>query len=204
MKRRAFELTLLLLVLVGGVLAWKSDRERARLGETYRRLTRITGELPIGDPTKVHLRALETGEPLHYAWRIYYPPGYNQLLVLGNESQSTNVLTAPGEFIIRLKFKEGDDGRLAYYAHLPGSTTWHYGDKPLADFLRGRWDQILVEQMGSDGVVALDPNKPDVLLRLSLPGPLLDEARRDLNPATLNQLVPELLHLNIGPPKLQK
>lgn len=74
MMRRLPDLILILALMVGGVVAWKADRERGRLAAEHARLARMTGDLPIIDPARVHLLALETGEPLHQAWRIYLPP----------------------------------------------------------------------------------------------------------------------------------
>lgn len=200
MRRRAFDLILVLAIVVGGGLAWTSGQERSRLTREHARLARATGDLAIGDPKQIHLVALDTGEPLNFAWRAYFPPGYDQLLGMGKGRQSTNLLTGPGESISRLRIRENESGNLEYYASFSGGGSWwSYGDKALADLLRGRWDQVRVEQLGSDGVASLDPSKPGVLLRLILPEAMQDEARRKLDPATIDQYVPELLQIQLGP-----
>lgn len=201
MQRRTFDLIVVLAIITGGVLAWTSGRERSRLTREHARLVQVVGDLPIGDPKQVHIRALDTGEPLHFAWRTYVPPGYNQLLVLGKGRQSTNLLACLGESIYRLRLRENEAGNLEFYAGCSGGgTRWTYGDKALADLLRGRWDQVRVEQLGSDGVASLDPSKSGVMLRLTLPDSIQDEAREKLDPSTIDLYVPVLPELRIGPP----
>jgi hypothetical protein len=74
MKHRVLDLYLLIAALIGGTLAWQTGRERSRLSEKYDEPARVTGDLPIADASKVHVRALDTGDPMHFAWRVYYPP----------------------------------------------------------------------------------------------------------------------------------
>src|SRR6185436_11697936 len=80
MKQRVLNLFLILVAVLGGLLAWQSGRERGRLQAECARLLAITGDLSIDDPSKVYIRALDTREPLHFAWRVYLPPNYQQIL----------------------------------------------------------------------------------------------------------------------------
>ncbi len=57
MSRRVVDGFLLALVLIGGTLAWHTGRERGRLTQHYERLVRMVGDLPIKDPSKVHVLA---------------------------------------------------------------------------------------------------------------------------------------------------
>ncbi len=70
MTRKMFDRFLLRVVLAEGVVAWQTGRERIRLTERHSQLVRVTGDFPIIDPTRVRVRALDTGEPLHFAWRV--------------------------------------------------------------------------------------------------------------------------------------
>ena len=65
MKHRVFDWLVLVLVLIGGVLAWQSGRERSRLSIMYAGMVRKAGDLRIKDATKVHVQALETGSRLN-------------------------------------------------------------------------------------------------------------------------------------------
>jgi hypothetical protein len=77
MKHKILDVILLLAVLIGRVLAWRTGEERGRLTERHRRLAQVTGDLPIEDPSKVYVLALETGERLHYTRRVYCPTAVN-------------------------------------------------------------------------------------------------------------------------------
>ena len=87
-EARAFDLILLLVALSGGLLALQNGRQLRQLRAEYERLSTITGDLPISDASKVHVRALETGERLHFAWRVYLPANYRA--VVSNASGSSS------------------------------------------------------------------------------------------------------------------
>lgn len=201
MKHTIFDLLLILAIAVGGALAWQTGRERVRLAETHRRLAQVTGDLPIDDPSKVYVMALETGEPLHFAWRVYYPGNYRSILTHNAGSRSTTTTSKPAEFIARVRVREDGRGRLESYTHFSGgSSNMTLGDGGLADLLRGRWGEVRVEQLGAGGVAAIDPDGSAVLLRLTLPDSIRDEALKTLDPHIIGRHVPVLLDLQLGPP----
>jgi hypothetical protein len=204
MKLRIIDLLLVAVAAAGGVLAWQSGRERGRLGAIYERLERKTGDLAVGDPSMVYFRALETGDPRHFAWRVYYPPNFRQVWrqSWGGESSSSN--TSAQEFIARVRFREGDSGNLELYtSYAGGSSRTGLGDPQMAAFLRERWGRLRVEQVGSSGLVALPPDRPATILRLTMPDDMAEEARRVLATHHLGRHVPEvfLLELNPAPPR---
>lgn len=200
MKHRAFDLFLLIVVIIGGALAWQTGRERSRLSERHARLARITGDLPIADASRVHVQALETGEPMHYAWRIYYPPSYKAILGNSDGDWSTSWSSSSSEFIARVVFRQDDEGLLQVYTHFSGgSSQSSLGDEALAKLLCDRWGKIRVEQLGSPHLATLGPNQPAILLRLTLPDDLRAEARKLLSPYDRERYVPVLFELNLGP-----
>src|SRR3954447_22163269 len=127
MKHRILDVILLLTVLIGGVLAWQTGRERGRLAERHRHLARVTGDLPIEDPSKVYVLALDTGEELHYAWRIYFPRNARLIVTDNAGSQSSSWSSTPAEFIARVRIREDDQRRFeVYYRFLSGSSRWSF------------------------------------------------------------------------------
>jgi hypothetical protein len=197
--RKAVDVLLLLVVLCGGIMAWQTGRERRRLAGTYNRLARIAGDLSITDPSKVHVLALETGEPLHFAWRIYVPPNYTLHLTSGMGGQSSSWSSGSSEFIARVRFREGESGTLEVYSHVAGgSSAMGIGTPALAELLRGHWDRVAVEQSGRSGLTAIDPKKPELLLRLTLPDGLAKEAGKTLSSYEQENLVPVFYQLKLG------
>ncbi len=203
--RRIIELSLLIAVVIGGFLAWRSGRERARLRTDYDRLTRTVGDLTIGDASKLHLRAVETGGPLHFAWHLYLPPNYLLVVKTASGGSSSTVSSEPRDFIARVRFREDDAGRLQVHTSFGSSSgRSSLGDRPLADLLRGRWSGILVERPGVAETAVIEPGKPTVLLRLTLPEDLREAARgilpvrpREGEPLVLYEII-----LNPDPSKL--
>ncbi|HEU5117546.1 MAG TPA: hypothetical protein VFT74_12955, partial [Isosphaeraceae bacterium] len=172
MIRRLLDLILIVLILVGGYRSWQSSQERDRLRDTHKRLARITGVLPITDPSRVHVVALETGDPMHFAWRFYVPEKYN-MRVADNQGSSSSWSSNAAEFIGRVRFREDDQGRLEIHEHMKFSSgRSNLGSKELTRLLHGRWDQLRVEQFGAPEMAVLDADESAVLLRLSLPDDL--------------------------------
>jgi hypothetical protein len=200
MKLRIPDLLLLLVVLIGAVPAWQTSWERSRLQSQYDRLVSSAGDLPIEDPTKVYVRAIETGQPLHFAWRFYLPPNYLLKIRDGSGGSSASVSTAPAEFIARVKFRESEKGGLQVYTHFfGGSGQSSLGSRDMVKLLHGRWDKVLVEQLGAPEFAVLDPDRPASLLRLTLPEDLRAEARKTLDRYSQERYVPVLYEIKLGP-----
>ncbi len=174
MNRRIVEGSLIVLVLIGGTLAWYTGRERGRLTQHYERLVRMVGDLPLKDASKVHVLALDTGDPRHFAWRVYLPPPYNLTFNDRSGSLWTSSIGSP-ESIFRVRFRQDAQGDMELYEQFGGmSTQSSFGTTELGEFLRSRWEKVKVEQLGAPEVAVLDPDQPAVLLRLTLANDLLD------------------------------
>jgi hypothetical protein len=205
MRHRALDLTLLVAAVAGAALAWQSGRERGRLWQEHARLARSAGELPIADPSQVHVLALDTGKPLDFAWHVYYPPGYTQVLRASAGGGHTFTTSKPTEFIARVVVREHQSGQMLwvekhFYRSGGLSRLGFVNDEgALAGLLRGRWDKVRVEQLGSPDPTALSPDRSAVLLRLTLSDDLQAEARRRLTPHMQKQYVPVLYELRLGP-----
>ena len=203
MIRKALDTSLLLATLVGVVLAWQSGREQGRLQVRLDRLARAAGDFPIYDPSQVHVLALETGEPLHFAWRVYLPANYH-LVRRANKSGfgGSSTSTTPEEFIARVRFREDRDGRLELYQLLvDGSSRGGFGDKALAKVLHGRFDKVLVEQLGTPDLATIGPDEPLVLLRLKLPADMQAEIVKikEMTPSERANFNPEFFDMSFGP-----
>lgn len=199
MKHRAVDVVLLLVILIGGVLAWRTDRTRSRLQDEYVRLSEITGELSIVDPSQVCIKALKTDDKMHYAWRVYFPPNYSQTLTTNTGSSHGSSSSAAADFIARVSFREDKSGTLQVFTRFAGgSSTMTVGDQELARLLRDRWNEVLVEQMGAEKVVTIDQSKAAFLLRLRLPSDLREATRTKLASSLDKSLGPVLFEIRLG------
>jgi hypothetical protein len=188
------------MIVAGGIMAWRSGAERSRRQREFNRLSRRTGDLPISDPTRVHVRALETHEPLHFAWRIYLPANYPVVLKGNSGSTTSSAQSAAMEFIARVRIREDSAGNLQVYTHFANSSSrGDLGDPALVKFLRGRLEKIVVEQLGAADIVAVDSDQAAVLLRLALPEDLQSEARGALSVDTQKLAIPVLYEWKLGP-----
>jgi hypothetical protein len=199
MKRTLLDWFLLLVVLVGSFLAWQTGRERSRLTERHSRLARLAGDLPIIDPTKLHALALQTGDPLHFAWRIYVPPNYSPQLRGSGMAIALGSARA-SEFIARVRVRPDDKGDMQVYTHFGNTTSGtSLGMQAIVSVLENRWDKLKVEQLGAHALTVIKADQPAVLLRLTLPDDLHSEVRKKVSLNGQKQSLPVLFELNLGP-----
>jgi hypothetical protein len=199
--RRVINGLLLLGIAAGGTMAWRTDRQRARLQTEFQRLARIIVGLTVDDKSKIYIQALETGDPRHFAWKVYLPP------VPGLELRTSGMIagfgsdTNPsGEFLVRVGFHKYKQGRWGVYTQYGSSTDWRtFGDKELADLLHNHWDEIHIEQAGAPVPLMVDPKAPTVLLRLMLPDDLRAAVRARVRPDSKDEPGQPLLELQFGP-----
>jgi hypothetical protein len=202
MARNVLDRVLLAVVLAGGALAWQAGRERARLAAHHDRLVAAAGELPADDPTLIYLKALDTGDPLHFAWRVHLPARTHlevRSRTGGGWAGGSWSSTDPMDFIARVRLREDEQGVVNVYTKLiSGSSRSGIGSPVLARLLRERAGELKVEQVGKPGVATFDPKakKPTVLLRVALPEALRDKPPPDV-PA---EFFPDLVELTVGPP----
>lgn len=68
---------LLILAVIGGVLAFRSQSRVAQYRSKRIALEAEIGELKIDDPSKYYFQLLKSDDPLELRWRIYIPKGDN-------------------------------------------------------------------------------------------------------------------------------
>ncbi len=199
MPIRLLNAVLLVAALIGGVLAYRAATERQRLLAEKTRLEEKVGSLPISDPSKVHVRALETGEELHFAWRVYLPAGFSARWECESGGSSSSSSSGTREFIARARLREDEHGTLYVFAKQDGgSMKLGLGNERLADLLRDRWREIGVEQLGSDGVVVVDGSQVATLLRLTLSDDLKREADEKLGKHFVGRFGKALFEVRFG------
>lgn len=175
--QRNLEIVLVIATLVGGVFLWRSAQQHAELTREYQRLAAKVGRLPVKDQTKVHILAMDTGDPQHFAWRAYFPANYHYSYTCssGGGSGSSG---EPWEGILRVRFREIDGQNYLYYRLLQGSGLRSIGSGKLYEVLKEHPDlmhKLLVEQIGARELVTFDPSEVKTLIKLSLPADLANE-----------------------------
>ncbi len=188
-----------LAIIIGGVMAVRSGSERSQLRAEHRRLIGTVGELPIADPEKVWFVALETGDPLHFAWRVYLPANYHFRIRHDNGS-SSSWRSDPAEFVARIRFRVSDTGTLQVYGDYgSGSSLASRGDGKVSHFVQQHWDRLEVEQLGSKDAVSVDPADSATLLRIRMPEDLQSEAAAVFPPYLQSEFIPTFYSVTLGP-----
>jgi hypothetical protein len=206
LRHKLLDAILLLIALIGGVVVWQTGREQGRLRAKIEQMTRTTGDFPITDPPKIHVLALDTGEPLHFAWRIYLPADYE--LVERRKDVPAPVpqpASPPGstpsrELILRVRFREDAEGHLnLYQVHEHSSSRGSFGEESLTKVLHGRFDKVHVEQLGKPGLATVGVREPLDLLRLKLPADMEAEILEGTSPDERANYDPYFFEYCFGP-----
>ncbi|WP_422923188.1 hypothetical protein [Singulisphaera sp. PoT] len=197
--RKALDLILFIAILLGGFLAWTSGRERSLLKKEHSRLARSVGDLAIDDPSKLQVVALDTGEPFHFAWRIYFPPKYQFSLWNGDSECFNSKSVESNDSILRVNFRENELGNMkVFISGFYGSMRHGVGDKALADFMRGRWTELKASQLGVNSIAIVNPDEQVSLLSLTLPTRLQEEAKQKLPSSSQKIWIPIPYELKLG------
>ncbi len=206
MIRRIIDLTLILAILLSAYRSWQSSQERNRLINSYNHLYKITGAFPIQDPTQLHIVALETTDPLSFAWRFYVPPNDNPEVRTDSGSGYSAFGLNPGseasEFIARVRLRHTPNGGTQVYTNFGSTSGFTTLGTPAGNLLTpDRWNDVKVEQLGIPQMAILRPNQSTVLLRLTLPDDLAAEARKQHPNQPFN---PVFFQISIVPPNAPK
>jgi hypothetical protein len=205
---RSFEILLVVALIVGGLLVSQSIFKKADLTREHDRLMQKTGQLTVGDPTRVHLRALETGEPMSYAWRAYFPPNYSFGYTCSSGSGGMGSHSDAWEGILRVRFREIDGNLQLYYRFAGGSGLRSFGSSGFRELRKANPDlpkQLVVEQLAKDGPVDFATDEMQTLIKIKLPEELLPEAKKKLGDWEYKRLEKNLEWIRVGPyDKLQR
>ena len=170
---RAINLTLLVIALVGVYFALKAEAEYRPLREYHRQLAAEVGLMSVGDPEKVHIVAIPTGEPLHFAWQIYVPAGFakqwHSRTGHGSSTSSGSSDTEPYFDLVRLRLREQSPGNWTVWTkHRNGSSTMGISGRELKEFEPLK--SLSAQQLGVGQTVVLEEDEVATMLRLPTTG----------------------------------
>jgi len=196
---RLLNTLLLVAAITGAVMTYRAGRIRRELLAEQNRLEQLVGSLQVKDLTKMHVRALDTEEPLHFAWRVYFPANFASHWRSLGSSGSSSSRNTPRECVMRVRLRENHDGEIEVYTkECSGSSRSGLGNEALAELLRDRWDQIEVEQLGTDGTAVVEPDEIATLVRLTFSDSLKQDAREKLSKRDWHRYQSLLYEYRIG------
>lgn len=108
-------------------------------------------------------------------------------------------IKGPLSFIANVRFRQGENGMLrVWWGFEETATVISLGGAELNELLDGRWGDMEVEQLASDGRIVMKSGELTSLLRISMPDEMREEAQQVLSPQVANLYVPELYQLELG------
>jgi len=196
---RLINVTLALLSIFGGVLAFRESSLNRDLSEEHLELAAESGYLDLSDFNKVYVVALPSEDPLHFRWRIYLPDKCNVIWKTSQWQDGSGNSAGPQDFIAQVRVRRNERGFVRVFEDLGSSTgVASLGGRELQEFLHDHWDDVDIHQLGSDGPVAVEPQEITTLVRLQLPKNLADEAKAVLPTRWARQVVPVLYQVHFG------
>jgi hypothetical protein len=198
---RTVSLLLFTIALIGGYYAWQSGKERAGLLSQIAPIEKRIGSFPIVDPTLVHVQAMETQQPLEFAWRIYLPANFKMtLLQTFNQNGSSSwggSNTQPSEFIARVVLRE-HNGSIECFTRFNNSSGVSSMQSPIHVIaIREHWEHLKIEQLGKPTLASIQPDGESTLLRISLPSELFDSLKGKHKDSSNPSMTEDLLQIRI-------
>ena len=178
------EATIVVVIVVGALLAASSGWRLSSVRAENERLVKRVGRLKIDDPTRVHVVAMPSDDPMTFVWRVHFPANYNATYSTyyssGNTASSFSTSVAPYEGVVRARMRAFPNDEWKFYSAIGGSSSLGdvSGDDRLMKIVKGHWNRLRAEQLGYDEMVSFAPDEGFVLLRIVLPPDLIDEAER--------------------------
>lgn len=196
---RWINVALALVALYGVFVAFREARLNEGLAEQHRVLAAEIGFLDISDPSKVHVVALASEDPLHFRWRIYLPEKYSVVWRTSEVGAGSNTSIGPENFIAQVRFRKSEYGFVRIFTDLEShGSVGSLGGRELEKFLLDRWDEIETVQLGADGPAVIEPQEVVTLLRLRMPAAMEEEAEAFLPASWAKQVVPVLYEVRVG------
>lgn len=200
MRIRIVDAALAIATIVGAIIAVNSASKLHALQQEHTRLSRTTGDLNISDPGQAHVLALDTGEPLHFAWRVYAPAGHMMIAESSNGGSSTSSAfnSRPHEFIGRVRISKHRTRGIAVYHNFGNGAGFRtFASAETFEFLREHWNELDIEQLGADATAHIQPGESVTVLRIRLPENLAAESSKRSAVGNSGRLNPDVYTLRM-------
>jgi hypothetical protein len=163
---RSVHALLLLAALVGAFLAIQAGREHQLLRAEHRRLKAEVGLLSVTDPDKMHVVAIPTGDPLHFAWQVYVPAicGLRWKASYGNGGTggSSSGNAEPYFDLLRVRIRERKDGSPEiWFKRRSGSSLVSVSPRDVEMIKQG---EATIEQLAAEQTAVVDSQQVYTLL----------------------------------------
>ena len=164
MWRNLIDVTLVGCVVYLGWLIVIEKGMLAPINEDLGRLQAMAGDFRIVSPDKIYIKAITTGRPLEFMWRVYWPKGYEpghaiQFIGMGGSSSSTRSSRVPParDFVLRARLRVDSE---SVYFQSRGNQSGSQSGAPLRDSNESRSvrrlaedpDRAVIKQAGADRV----------------------------------------------------
>ena len=176
---RFFNLLLIAATAVALVLLVDKRKELAEVRSEYKRLAADYGVLDVQDPSKYVVTRIDTGDPHHFLWRVYYPGNLRveeySGIGPGGSMGGSSMHSDSGEHLHRCRFEFEPRQISIHMLDRSGGGRMSLGDQRLTDFLSEHWDQLHFDALAESGPVSLATDKVLPLLIIRIPERLRDE-----------------------------
>lgn len=174
-------LNLLLIVATAGalILLVGQRRDLAQLQAEHDRLAAEYGALDVRNPGKYLVARVDTDDPHHFAWRVYFPADlqidHHHGFTAGGRIGGSSIHPHAAEHLHRYRFEFTPEHLAVHLLDRGGGGRVSLGDRALRDFLAEQWDNLDFEILAESETVAVSTDKPLPFLVIRIPKQLRDE-----------------------------
>ena len=175
---RILNILLAIAILCGVVLLVKRTSKLSELRAEHDRLAVEFGALDVKDPSKYLITRVETGDPMHFQWRCYYPPGLKVNERFGFKSTNSGGSTGntgAGEYLHRVRFEVRKDHIRVHQNDRGGGGRLSALNAKWVEFLKDHWGELEFQVLASEGPVEVDTHQALEFLTIRIPKDLLPE-----------------------------
>lgn len=183
MITRCINLLLLLLAAVGFLYTFRARSELRKVRGEHDLLAAQFGTLDVEDPEKYYVVRIDTGDPMHFAWRIYRPDKLQlktRASSIGGGSNSWSLSGPAGEEIFRIRFRIDERGMRVFSKRQGSSSTFGLGDPQTDGFLKKHWEELDIEVMGDGEAEEAATDQVLKLLSIRVPESLAAQANQEI------------------------
>ena len=178
MIRILTNLILFVIAVVGAVSAFRASLEHRELDAEHRRLALAVGRLPIEDPSKWHVTATKTEDPLDFRWRIYAPANvkWRSRYATGRGGSGSSMgsgTSKPRYEVARVRFKRAPDGAWQMWLKSGHGSSFSTLGNPAWVRLLDDPSKLIIHQLGKDEIIVSDVDEVLPMLKIEVPDEVL-------------------------------
>ena len=181
--RNPLNIVLFVFVVFTAARFYFVQSEVTTLRAEYARVSAKYKDIDVLNPKSYYAAAVETGDPMAFAWRYHQPSGVDLISRAEYGALGSSTVPLPADprrklKLHRIAFESTDDGIRYYDNHRPRSYNDIRWNRELGKFLSNHWGELRFSALGEGGsAIELPPDAVLTFLTIEVPPELEEELK---------------------------